>query len=243
MHSEGEREGVMGKIISAMLGVLSAGMLLASPVRSSLSSESARGEEQNDVVAVEYLESTGGRYLLFPEPINGIECDILPGKSQSGNNGQSAGRRNGLSRFDGILFTERNGLGLVVGTGKGEGGGNPVSAVTGDLSYDHMWHIVVHGTEVAVDGVPYTLSRRWGVFDPFVSAPFALFGVYNTQNGAVEAKSARIGACALFIGEEKIYDLQPIRIGGAGYILDLISGEVFGGEGTGEFLAGPDVRQ
>lgn len=39
-----------------------------------------------------------------------------------------------------------------------------------------------------------------------------------------------------------IMDLIPVRIGDIGYMYDKVSGKLFGNEGTGEFILGPDVK-
>ena len=36
-------------------------------------------------------------------------------------------------------------------------------------------------------------------------------------------------------------DFIPVRVGQVGYMYDRVSGELFGNDGTGDFILGPDV--
>ena len=37
-----------------------------------------------------------------------------------------------------------------------------------------------------------------------------------------------------------IIDLIPVRVGTTGYMYDRVSGQLFGNDGTGDFIVGPD---
>ena len=35
-------------------------------------------------------------------------------------------------------------------------------------------------------------------------------------------------------------DMIPVRVGSVGYMYDRVSGQLFGNDGTGDFIVGPD---
>lgn len=46
----------------------------------------------------------------------------------------------------------------------------------------------------------------------------------------------------IFEGSELVMDLIPVRVGQTGYMYDMVSGELFGNAGTGNFVLGPDIN-
>ena len=63
-----------------------------------------------------------------------------------------------------------------------------------------------------------------------IAAPLQLFG-----------HSGRGGRIYYFKIDNQI-DLMPVRVGDVGYLYDKISGKMFGNQGTGEFVLGPDKQ-
>ena len=209
--------------------------LFASPVRDDLAGRSVFDTDSGSgIVEVAYLESTGEQYLLFSEAIDGIDCYILPQSNKVYNHGQSVGRSNGGSRCDGIVFVLARDRGLCVYNGS-----NASPVYTFDMSRDHLFHVVVHGTAVEVDGISYTMGAGWSV--SLRNTPLALFGSYRTDTKVVQTQSCRIGRCALYVGDTLLYDLVPVRFDGIGYMLDTLTGELLTNQGTGSFIIGPDL--
>ena len=64
--------------------------------------------------------------------------------------------------------------------------------------------------------------RRNGVF--FTTTPF----------------SGRIYLAKMVSKGVSIFDFIPVRVGDVGYMYDRVSGQLFGNQGTGEFIIGPD---
>lgn len=64
--------------------------------------------------------------------------------------------------------------------------------------------------------------RRNGVF--FTATPF----------------SGRIYLAKMVSNRVSIFDFIPVRVGDVGYMYDRVSGQLFGNQGTGEFIVGPD---
>ncbi len=209
--------------------------LLSAPIRDNLTGRSIFDTDSDiGIVEVAYLESTGTQYYLFPEAINGINCYILPQANRTYDQGQSIGRFNGGSRSDGIVFQtiDRRGLSVM-------NSGNSSPVTTYDMRRDHLFHVIVHGNAVEVDYTSYTMGAGWSSY--YKITPFALFGSYRTDTKSIQTQSCRIGRCVLYIDDTLLYDLVPVRIGGMGCFYDLISGELFFNQGTGDFIIGPDL--
>lgn len=64
----------------------------------------------------------------------------------------------------------------------------------------------------------------------------------STANGANYYAIGRIYCCKIFYGGELVRDFIPVRKHGIGYMYDNVTGELFGNQGTGEFIIGPDVQ-
>jgi hypothetical protein len=48
-------------------------------------------------------------------------------------------------------------------------------------------------------------------------------------------------SCKFMRGDELLRDFIPVRKGNIGYMYDRVSGQLFGNQGTGEFVLGPDL--
>jgi hypothetical protein len=82
-----------------------------------------------------------------------------------------------------------------------------------------------------IDGVEYPVARcanTGGVFRVFSSEGTSTMGYY-------------VSSCKLFKNGETTLDLIPVRKGNVGYMYDRVSGQLFGNQGTGEFVLGPDI--
>jgi len=226
----------MRTLLSLFCSVLAAYAALSSPIRDNSAARNLGYISDSEIVPIAYLESTGEQYLLLPEAIDGIDCFILPQANYYHYQGQSVGRYNGASRTDAIVFQRQNGYGLSVSNGSN----SPV--YTYDMSRNHLFHVVVHGTAVDVDGIAYTMGAAWASNpSAFKTSPFALFGSYRTDTKLVQTQSCRIGRCALYVGDELLYDLVPMRKGSEGFFLDLVSGDLYRNQGSGSFIIGPDL--
>ena len=56
-----------------------------------------------------------------------------------------------------------------------------------------------------------------------------------------ETKTIRISEMVILRGDVELMHLIPVRKGNVGYMYDKVSGELFGNDGTGEFIIGDDV--
>ena len=96
--------------------------------------------------------------------------------------------------------------------------------------------IIISDGNVYVDGVLY------GTYDK--TLPLATNNNRVTlfaKAGGIPSQS-RISYCRLFGEEgELLFDAIVVRKDGIGYMYDLVSGELFGNKGSGDFLIGPDI--
>lgn len=65
-----------------------------------------------------------------------------------------------------------------------------------------------------------------------------LFATNNADR--VRYGNMRIYSCQLYDAGELVRDYIPVRVGTTGYLYDKVSGELFGNQGTGDFILGPD---
>ena len=64
-----------------------------------------------------------------------------------------------------------------------------------------------------------------------------LFGV----NGNTSINTnGRISSCKIYHSGVLVRDYIPVRKGTVGYMYDRVSGQLFGNQGTGAFIIGPD---
>lgn len=81
------------------------------------------------------------------------------------------------------------------------------------------------------------------------SIPASVLGTVSEtmRFGGIRPNAGRNGSVRLYsikiygIGNVKILDLIPVRVGTVGYMYDRVSGRLFGNQGTGEFVLGSDI--
>ena len=64
----------------------------------------------------------------------------------------------------------------------------------------------------------------------------------STGNGANYYAIGRIYCCKIYLHGELVRDFYPVRKHGVGYMYDNVTGELFGNQGVGSFIIGPDVH-
>lgn len=63
----------------------------------------------------------------------------------------------------------------------------------------------------------------------------------NLSGSANRCSIARFHYWKVYEDLELVLDLIPVRVGSVGYMYDRVSGRLFGNEGTGDFVLGPDI--
>ena len=212
------------------------GIATAAPIRSMMAARSTINQSKPDdrMVQVQWLESTGTQYILLTNLlVNGIDIEIRPQRVDRLVWG-SVGRWNGSSRADTISYrTDSGDLGWNIRNT--DNNGNIVSALE---PWDFL-EISIHGTSTKIGDNEYAMGASWGRGN--YERKFALWGCYINNSLSVDKVFCRIGKCDLYSNNILAYSLIPVRIGRVGYMYDTISGEVFGNQGTGNFVVGPDL--
>jgi hypothetical protein len=71
--------------------------------------------------------------------------------------------------------------------------------------------------------------------------PLYLFAANVSDTASFMSYGKRIYGCKITEGSEVVADFIPVRKGTVGYLYDRVSGKLFGNDGTGDFVLGPDV--
>lgn len=65
--------------------------------------------------------------------------------------------------------------------------------------------------------------------------------IFNASRNALPG-CMKLYSFKLYDAGELVRDYIPVRVGTTGYLYDKVSGKLFGNEGTGNFILGPDVK-
>ena len=185
---------------------------------------------------VEYLESTGTQWVdtgvtMTHDLFDSAETTItvLPTGKQSYTHNFFG---DGTSWYDGYTFGNLEDYRLQASNG--------FKATQGPIKFSSILPktLTVNKNGFAIDsevaqinkdssrGTSGTLilfgCRRNGVF--FTTTPFA----------------GRIYSAKMVSNGVSIFDFIPVRVGDVGYMYDRVSGQLFGNQGTGAFIIGPD---
>ena len=79
-----------------------------------------------------------------------------------------------------------------------------------------------------------------GLTDSFNLNRFYLLAIGETNFERLYSGNMRMFSAAFSASDGKQFDMIPVRKDGVGYMYDRVSGELFGNQGTGAFLIGPD---
>ena len=62
----------------------------------------------------------------------------------------------------------------------------------------------------------------------------------NAASESLSKTNGRISSCKIYHSGVLVRDYIPVRVGMVGYMYDRVSGQLFGNQGTGAFIIGPD---
>ena len=174
---------------------------------------------------VEYLESTGTQYITLPVSFAVGDYAAVGGEL---NPGEYTGRKrivesNPRSEIDIMKYGSLSSV-IVFNTGMGRV--NETQYMKPPLNVVSSWEVSTTG--VTFNGTFSELSR------PLTRAVTTITIFCNngspTQFMSFYVKNAN----------GKVFDLIPVRVGNIGYMYDKVSGALYGNEGTGAFIVGPD---
>jgi hypothetical protein len=186
---------------------------------------------------VEYLESTGTQYI--DTGITGdqdtkvmVEVSYYVESSIATSGRVLGSRTNSPNRLD---IGSNNGRSSESTHNFAQFGSN--SSASSNIIFG-MWRLMeVNPTGYYIDGVLQGSSFSASTFTtPQTMKLFAF-----DHNGIVGCGVVRVKSLKLFDGADLVRDFIPVRCGTIGYMYDRVSGTLFGNDGTGDFVVGPDV--
>lgn len=110
-------------------------------------------------------------------------------------------------------------------------GGYQKDNVTLTLGMDYV--IRMGHYELVINDISQTIFTHFGSQENI--NPLYLFSLPTKK-----AFKGRIYYFSILEGNEIVMDLIPVRVGTTGYMYDKVSGQLFGNDGTGAFILGPD---
>ena len=169
---------------------------------------------------VEYLESTGIQYINTGIIANPGEISFTVDCTINNNSGSSVYVKGGLHY---IYNSSGNGIRT--------GGSSYIPYISGDrvlitAYYDNQNKRVISIDNSIVTGSSYNAS----------SGEFVLLRVINESNCI-----GRIYRAKVYLNSILVRDLIPIRVNQTGYMYDKVTKQLFGNNGTGDFVLGPDI--
>lgn len=96
----------------------------------------------------------------------------------------------------------------------------------------------VNSRTLTIDGTQYTSSYGNGDLINNTSHPLYLMWEGNNSN---KKFIGRMKYAKIYIGGTLVRDFIPVRVGQVGYMYDKISRKLFGNDGSGSFICGPEI--
>lgn len=179
---------------------------------------------------IEYLEGGNQPYidtLINVSNLLDFECEIQIVNPTS--NIQFGGRYSTTNKSNALLYDKGNKLFYY-----------RYDSANGALSVPsaNSYLIETYKGSVTING--NTLSYTPKIFDAQTS--FCLFACKN-YNGSLTSDLSvglRMKWIKLYYDDTLVRDFIPVRVGTTGYMYDKVSGQLFGNQGTGDFVLGPD---
>ena len=186
---------------------------------------------------VEYIESKGTQYIdtgVIAQ--DGITASITVLRTTRTTNESFLGGTGSSDSRNWLAYSFSNhwyaGYGNDQADPKYEAQTNVVTTIETEL--------VPHYCRYFIDG-EYAYQRRYTNSGFYSGVSICMFAM--GKNTAPDAKArGRIYRCMIFYYGELVRDFIPVRKHGIGYMYDNVTGELFGNNGTGEFIIGPDVH-
>ena len=219
----------MRTLLSLFCSVLAAYAALSSPIRDNSAARNLDYISDSEIVPIAYLESTGEQYIntgFLVVPFLSIEIDAQLMSPIVPNFGGRGASWNTMHCF------------ASSGGNYGYGIGGKVYTFA-DFDPTERFTLVYNARSalLTIDGFE-PQSINWNFSS--TSIDYTLFG-YNL-NGTVTCSNWRIYSFKCYnYRTGKSLNLIPVRVGSVGFMLDQVSGTLFGNMGYGDFILGPDL--
>lgn len=199
-----------------------------------------------DIVEVEYIESTGTQYINTGIVINDYTTNVKVDLDFKNNETSSAVKvmwgftgSGNLPRWGNFIYTSVFHASANSTTTTSVAQDTSRHIISSILHYDNgvkVWSAYVDGvlknSNVTLNS-PTTIETN--------TLPIFLFA-RNNNGTAGNFISTKIYSFSVEKDGQQIANLIPVRVGSVGYMYDTVSGRLFGNDGDGDFLIGPDVR-
>jgi hypothetical protein len=192
----------------------------------------AAGAKKPYDAEIEYLESTGTQYIItdyIPNDNSVAELDF----QSVGGSPSLMGVYSSSSRFNlGISTSNKNWFGGI--------GAKNTDATTA-LADSARRKLILDAPQktLSVSGVGSYPCGSGSVGGN--TARFNLFARNYLNSDGRNFYPARLYGVKFSEGGVVVIDLIPVRVGDVGFMYDRVSGQLFGNQGTGEFVLGPDL--
>lgn len=175
---------------------------------------------------VEYLESTGTQYIDIDVMLGSSDVVSLVGMPKNGNS------------FFGNVTDANTRFNLTGSTGVqrfyfGAGGSGQYDA---SITFNQV-HSYVCGRTFSIDGE----VKNVFTVDDFTGTSTAYMFARRYTSGPNDFITGSIYWLKVEHNGVLVRDFIPVRKGGIGYMYDRVSGQLFGNQGSGNFIVGPDV--
>lgn len=174
---------------------------------------------------VEYLENTGTEYITLPVSFAVGDYAAIGGEL---NPGEYTGRKrivisNPNNEIDIMKYGSHSSVMVFI----------DAMGRVNESQYMNLPLNVVSSWEVSTTGV--TLNGTFNELSRPLTRAVTTITIFCNNGSPTQFMSFYVKNA-----NGKIYDLIPVRVGTTGYLYDKISGALFGNEGTGAFIVGPD---
>ena len=200
------------------------------------------GRRQERIRRVEYLESTGTQYIdtgILPTPTMRLDLDFMPQDYGVRAFGADDLRGDVNRKF----WVAVGGRGTNLNYNASTDGSNIVISNGGASILNIRTAISVEGKSITAFGSTQTDSSWTIATDNGCS--IGLFAGHRILDDGSEVwfvpATMRLYSCAIYDDTTLVRDFVPVAIGSVGYLLDRVSGQLFGKSGTGDFVLGPDI--
>lgn len=184
---------------------------------------------------VEYLQSSGTQYIdtgiaASTTASYEVECNF----ETSANQFMCASMRSGSNYYRSYFGVYNGNISLYYGRLSS----NSWSPQAHDTAF-HTYKQIVDDSSATVefDGAQHSFTRQ----NYSLGVTYYLFGRNSNEAAFKSYCSSKVRFAKFYDSSGSlVLNLIPVRCGTVGYMYDKVSGQLFGNDGTGDFVVGPD---
>lgn len=198
-----------------------------------------------DIVEVEYLESTGTQYIDLGRVLDSsndvIDLEVMATQRKDVTLGVFGARKDANNKNFSILISSSNNSAAnvyMIYINNGTYTTYRVEATSMAINKIVKLHLEKSLKEIYIDNI---LDVSSSLVSPNFSTETTAT-IFNINGSTFEKVSARLYSLKWKQGTTLIMDLIPVRVGQVGYMYDKISSKLFGNNGTGNFILGRDMK-